>query len=93
MRHKDRSLTATVLIAQLLIILPSKADCPDSFVSETRWSTTSPEWSSGVAFVIANFSLSNDAGGDADFSSLSMSETIQAWVPPPPGANPYLNEI
>ena len=93
MRHKDRSLTATVLIAQLLIILPSKADCPDSFVSETRWSTTSPEWSSGVAFVIANFSLSNDAGGDADFSSLSMSETIQAWVPLPPGADPYLNEI
>lgn len=92
MRHRNQSLTKTVLLAQLLIIAPSKADCPDSFVSENRWSTTYPQWSSGVAFVIANFSLSNDAGGDVDFSALSMAETLQAWVPRPQGANPYLTE-
>ena len=40
MRHRNQSLTKTVLLAQLLIIAPSKADCPDSFVSENRWSTT-----------------------------------------------------
>ncbi|MFL2503004.1 MAG: fibronectin type III domain-containing protein [Luminiphilus sp.] len=39
--------------------------------------------------MIANFSLSNDAGGDVDFSALSMAETLQAWVPIPEGANPY----
>ena len=39
--------------------------------------------------MIATFSLSNDAGGDVDFSSLSMAETLNAWVPIPEGANPY----
>ena len=87
--QKILSLTMAVLLAQALTISPSKAACPDSFVDESRWSTTSPAWSSGVAFVIATFSLSNDAGGDVDFSSLSMAETLNAWVPIPEGANPY----
>ncbi|MBM13024.1 MAG: hypothetical protein CME57_00460 [Halieaceae bacterium] len=93
MNHKSQKQTKIVLLAQVLIISTSTAACPDSFVSENRWSTMSPEWSSDVVFVIANFSLSNDSGGDVDFSSLSMAETIQAWVPIPQGANPYYNEI
>ena len=77
------------VLSQLLIVAATHATCPDSFIDESRWSTSSPVWSADIEYVIANFSLSNDAGGDVDFSSLSMAETIQAWVPTPDGANPY----
>ena len=62
--------------------------CPTGFVDEGLWISTDPAWTGSPAFIIAEFTVSNDAGDDIEFSA-SPGDTLQAWVPPPDGANPY----
>ena len=59
------------------------ASCPESLIAEGLWSTSTPDWSSSVVYVVPKFTLRNDAGGDVDFSALSMAETIDVWIPGP----------
>lgn len=62
--------------------------CPTGFVDEGLWISTDPAWTGTPAFIIAEFTVSNDAGDDIVFSA-SPADTLQVWVPPPDGANPY----
>lgn len=66
--------------------------CPTGFVDEGPWISTDPAWTGSPAFIIAEFTVSNDAGDDIEFSA-SPGDTLQVWVPPPDGANPYENPV
>ena len=59
------------------------ASCPESLIAEGLWSTSTPDWSSSVVYVVPKFTLRNDAGGGVDFSALSMAETIDVWIVAP----------
>lgn len=63
----------------------SMASCPESLIAEGLWSTSTPDWSSSIVYVVPGFTLRNDAGGDVDFNALSMAETIDVWIPGPSG--------
>ena len=77
MRHRFFLLIASVYTNA------SMASCPESLIADGLWSTSTPDWSSSVVYVVPKFTLRNDAGGDVDFSALSMAETIDVWIPGP----------
>lgn len=77
MRHRFFLLIAAVYTNA------SMASCPESLIADGLWSTSTPDWSSSVVYVVPKFTLRNDAGGDVDFSALSMAETIDVWIPGP----------
>ena len=81
----------TILIAPALFYVEvASASCPTTLVDEGGWHTSNPEWSADVINVITTFSLSNDAPGNVDFSTLTAPETLQRWVNKPVGADPYI---
>ena len=59
-----------------------------NFLKTVCWITSEPGWSDGVIYVIANLTVSNDEAADIVFAP-SASDTIQVWIPPQEGANPY----
>ena len=65
--------------------------CPTGFVDEGRWISTDPAWTGSPAFIIAEFTVSNDAGDDIVFSA-SPADTLQVWVPPA-NDDPYENPV
>ena len=77
MRHR------IVLLMATLYANAPMASCPESLVADGFWSSSTPDWSSSVVYVVPKFTLRNDAGGDVDFSALSMAETIDVWIPGP----------
>ena len=67
------------------------ADCPDHFATDlgNPHLYTETEWSPEAEWVTATFSLTNESGGEVDFTTLAPSETLDAWVRYPDGSDPY----
>ena len=81
----------TILIAlAFFYVEAANAACPTNFGDDGFWHTSDPAWSADVTYVITTFSLSNDASGNVDFSTLTAPETLQRWVNLPLGGNPYI---
>ena len=84
----------TILIAlAFFYVEAANAACPTNFVDDGFWHTSDPAWSADVTYVITTFSLSNDASGNVDFSTLTATETLQRWVNTTVGADPYITPV
>ena len=84
---------SALIAVALFYVEVAGAACPTTFVDDGAWHTSDPEWSADVIYVITTFSLSNDASGDVDFSTLTAPETLQRWVNYPVGGDPYITPV
>ena len=84
---------SALIALALFYVEVAGAACPTTFVDDGAWHTSDPEWSADVIYVITTFSLSNDASGDVDFSTLTAPETLQRWVNYPVGGDPYITPV
>ena len=79
---------ASLFLTSCVCIPIGASACPTQFSEDGAWITSEPGWSDDVIYVIANLTVSNDEAADIVFAP-SASDTIQAWIPPQEGANPY----
>jgi hypothetical protein len=84
---------SALIALALFYVEVASASCPTTLVDEGGWHTSDPAWSADVTYVITTFSLSNDASGNVDFSTLTAPETLQRWVNKPVGADPYITPV